>query len=122
MLNKPKWTPGPWKVEHTEYDVEYTYHYSTIYDQKGRHLFSSGTHNANIGLEEEQATAHLIAAAPELDDACEPDTLDRTADYFDGLDNPDGDNFHKAFIAHLRRLAKLQRAAKAKARGESPPC
>jgi hypothetical protein len=62
---------------------------------------------------QDEANARLIAAAPELLAALDPDTLEAIADEIDCLEHSG------ARAARLRVLAKQQRTVLAKARGET---
>ena len=89
-----KWTPGPWRVSGVEVIIPDGPFNSCAY---------AGT----------KPNANLISAAPDLVDSIDPDTLDAIADEI-------GEEFkHTARAASLRGIAKRQRAALAKARGEA---
>ena len=96
-----KFTPGPWKFEQS--DNWY------IRDAAGN-AFQCDEHyypwvSSNI------ADWHLIAAAPEMYEALDPDSLEAIADEIDC--------FEHSLRAHsLRVIAKQQRAALAKAEGQ----
>lgn len=108
-MSEPKWTPGPWKAMPPDSwgDMEIT---APSRDGKIEISLLKTDYNGLIGVEQ-VANARLIAAAPDLYDSCDPDTLDAIADEIDCFE-------HSARTAGLRSLAKRQRAAQAKARGE----
>lgn len=62
---------------------------------------------------EMEANGRLIAAAPELFAACDPEILEAIADEIDCFE-------HSARASGLRLVAKRQRAAVAKAKGTKP--
>ena len=95
-------TPGPWHVEHDDqFGRSYVCHPETV---------CTATTVCEIETPRRQADARLIAAAPELLAALDPDMLEAIADEIDCFE-------HSARSASLRVLAREQRAAIAKARG-----
>ena len=63
-MAEPKWTPGPWEVERWQSgDLWIVARHS--------HHIARMMNNIYIPTEQKEADAHLIAAAPDLYDACE---------------------------------------------------
>lgn len=89
----PNWTPGPWRVG-THHQI-----LSTGGDNRCAGIVS---YNSWMGIEEAEANAHLIAAAPDMYAALEQ--LVNTA---------------ASYQPHFYNELKQARAALAKARGET---
>lgn len=109
-MEEMKHTAGPWMQDK----------YGNVQTPSGNTLVTEGVALGGCSTEETRANARLIAAAPELLDAHEPD---RTGpDFLDWVadrlvmrgDNPDAD-----FVLCLRRRAEKARVAIAKANGQS---
>jgi hypothetical protein len=113
-MSESKHTPGNWFVD----DDERPY---TVSTDHGQEICRCLCYDDFPCLEEDDAAdvnaeslanARLIAAAPELLDSIDPETLEAIADEIDCFE-------HSARAAGLRGLAKRQRAARAKATGQS---
>jgi len=95
-MTKPNWTPGPWKIgsRYTE---------NGVYDKAGNLIANTHSSHRNFDREnqiaEQNANAHLIAAAPDM---------------YEALEDIIGDT---EFGCHRASYIKA-RAALAKARGE----
>ena len=100
----PQWTPGPW-VSRGRY-VGTPKHMSFIAECRDSHGCWSTDYKS-------KANAHLIAAAPELADSIDVEALEAIADEI-GVEGQ-----HTARAHSLRIIAAKQRAALAKARGDS---
>ena len=100
-------TPGPWRVFTTPDGRKLI----GIGDVEG-----AGVTDCGFGLwgsgDELHANARLIAAAPDLLDSLDPDTLEAIADE---ITQGEGWFVHSARAAGLRGIAKRQRAAITKA-------
>lgn len=110
-----KWTPGPWLRDgRTVYALRETgrFHRGEPVLQNSFDVHVQGPHQ-HLSDVEAEATASLISAAPDLVDSIDPDTLDAIADEIGG------EFKHTARAASLRGIAKRQRAALAKSRGEA---
>lgn len=99
-MSSPKHTRGPWLVVHDD-------------GAAGCRAIFAGDQGicCTDGLyddEEDAANASLIAAAPEMFDTLDPDTLEAIADEIDCHE-------HSARAGSLRVIARRQRAAIAKA-------
>jgi hypothetical protein len=97
-MDRP-WTPGPWFVRPTP-------------TRAGLAVIEDGRESGLFPITCEWSEASLIAAAPEMADSLDPDSLDAVADELEVF-------VHSARILTLRGIAKRQRAALAKARGET---
>lgn len=101
-------TPGPWELGDTS-DTELMVYCN---DSLGSRV--ADCHNSGHGIttQQDHANARLIAAAPDLFEALDPDTLEAIADEI-GLEFR-----HSARALSLRVIARKQREAIAKATGE----
>jgi hypothetical protein len=103
MNEKQMHNPGPWKLVWWG-NEQYPYPLSVLADNDGAWIARDGTVSS-------EANARLIAAAPDMLAALDPDTLEAIA-------NEIGGEFkHSARADSLRVIAKQQRAALAKATG-----
>jgi len=92
-----KHTPGPWKIR-------YAKNLTAIVTPKGEmqlslHGVHDGLNPLSIDLQEWKANARLIAAAPELFEACK-----FAKDVLDGYDPPIDDEPYQRFVSGMTRL------------------
>jgi hypothetical protein len=116
-MDRP-WTPGPWWAVLTDDQPSILYRGLICTVQHSERMIAVATGergeiSGRAALPSEwEANAKLIAAAPEMADSLDPDSLDAVADELEVF-------VHSARILTLRGIAKRQRAALAKARGET---
>ena len=68
-MNEAKHTPGPWENEHTQYDERISFDElrpSWVNIIRASNVIIAETSHRDISLEEQEANAALIAAAPDL--------------------------------------------------------
>lgn len=119
MPEKPEWTPGPWEVEYDDEECQHVIRMATARAESGSHYtqhvivydhgYWDGDRESVEAFTEAEANAALIAAAPDLYEACEA-----IIDWYDD----DHDTLQKNYEVKHAAIEKI-RAALAKARGEA---
>lgn len=99
---------APWTAKPVEHSFFFDFN---ILSPDGQAV-AAVVQNGGAPWEDVLARARLVAAAPDLLEALDPDTLEAVADEIDCFE-------HSARAASLRGIAKRQRAAEAKATGEA---
>lgn len=111
------WTKGPWEWDSGVVPPDGPERYADIYVDGGDKIIASFNEMREFAPDEGRANARLIAAAPDLAEACQPLAaidIDHMADL------PDDDRV--VYLKNGIRLGDIRaaRAALSKARGETP--